>query len=81
MPCTGNYMSSGPVVCVALRGENAIAAWRGLMGATDPAKAEPGTLRRKYGQSLEANAVHGSDAPETAAFELGYFFNGLEIVE
>ena len=76
-----DYMSSGPVVCVALRGENAIAAWRGLMGATDPAKAEPGTLRRKYGQSLEANAVHGSDAPETAAFELGYFFNGLEIVE
>ena len=76
-----DYMSSGPVVCVALRGENAIAAWRGLMGATDPAKAEPGTLRRKYGQSLEANTVHGSDAPETAAFELGYFFNGLEIVE
>ncbi len=76
-----DYMSSGPVVCVVLRGENAIAAWRGLMGATDPAKAEPGTLRRKYGQSLEANAVHGSDAPETAAFELGYFFNGLEIVE
>ncbi len=76
-----DYMSSGPVVCAALRGEDAIARWRALMGATDPTKAAPGTLRSKYGQSLEANAVHGSDAPETAAFELGYFFNGLEIVE
>lgn len=64
-------MSSGPVVCVALRGENAIAAWRGLMGATDPAKAEPGTLRRKYGQSLEANTVHGSDAPKPQPLNWG----------
>ena len=75
------YMSSGPVVCVVLRGEDAVPRWRALMGATNPAQAEPGTLRHKYGQSLEANAVHGSDAAETAAFEIGYFFSGLEITE
>ena len=74
-------MSSGPVVCVVLAGENAVPRWRELMGATDPARAEPGTLRRKYGQSLEANAVHGSDAAETAAFETAYFFSALEIVD
>ena len=76
-----DYMSSGPVVCVVLRGEDAVPRWRALMGATNPAQAEPGTLRHKYGQSLEANAVHGSDAAETAAFEIGYFFSGLEITE
>jgi nucleoside-diphosphate kinase len=75
------YMSSGPVVCVVLRGEDAVPRWRALMGATNPAQAEPGTMRHKYGQSLEANAVHGSDAAETAAFEIGYFFSGLEITE
>ena len=75
------YMSSGPVVCVVLRGEDAVPRWRALMGATNPAQAEPGTMRHKYGQSLEANATHGSDAAETAAFEIGYFFSGLEITE
>jgi nucleoside-diphosphate kinase len=76
-----DYMSSGPVVCVVLRGEDAVPRWRALMGATNPAQAEPGTMRHKYGQSLEANATHGSDAAETAAFEIGYFFSGLEITE
>lgn len=76
-----NYMSSGPLVCVVLRGEDAVPRWRALMGATNPAQAESGTIRAKYGQSIEANAVHGSDAQETAAFEIGYFFSGLEISE
>ena len=73
-----DYMASGPVVCVALRGEDAVARYRALMGATNPEQAEPGTLRHKYGQSLEANAVHGSDGPDTAAVELAFFFNKLE---
>ena len=76
-----DYMSSGPLVCVVLRGEDAVPRWRALMGATNPAQAESGTIRAKYGQSIEANAVHGSDAQETAAFEIGYFFSGLEISE
>ena len=76
-----DYMSSGPVVSAALRGEHAVARYRALMGATNPAQAEPGTLRRKYGQNLEANAVHGSDCPENAAVELAYFFNALEMTE
>lgn len=76
-----DYMSSGPVVCAALRGEDAVARYRALMGATNPTQAEPGTLRRKYGQNLEANAVHGSDCPENAAVELAYFFNALEMAE
>ncbi len=75
-----DYMSSGPVVCSVLEGENAIARYRELMGATNPVNAAPGTLRQKYAESLEANAVHGSDAPETAAFEIGYFFNAFELV-
>lgn len=74
------YMSSGPVVCSILEGENAIARYRELMGATNPANAALGTLRQKYAENLEANAVHGSDAPETAAFEMSYFFNAFEIV-
>ncbi|MDD2966678.1 MAG: nucleoside-diphosphate kinase [Desulfovibrionaceae bacterium] len=74
------YMSSAPVVCSVLEGENAIARYRELMGATNPANAAPGTLRQKYAENLEANAVHGSDAPETAAFEISYFFNAFEIV-
>ncbi len=74
------YMCSGPVVCSILEGENAIARYRELMGATNPANAAEGTIRKKYAQSIEANSVHGSDAPETAAFEMGYFFNALEIV-
>lgn len=74
------FMTEGPVVTMILQKENAIAAWRNLMGATDPAKAEEGTIRKKYGASLQNNATHGSDAEETAAFETRYFFNAMEIV-
>jgi nucleoside-diphosphate kinase len=74
------FMVSGPVVVLALEAENAIGKWRALMGATDPSKAEAGTLRKEFGASIESNATHGSDAPETAAFEIGYFFPGLEFV-
>ena len=72
------FMSSGAVVVLALEAEDAIRKWRTLMGATDPAKADAGTLRKEYGRSIEHNATHGSDAADTAAFELGYFFPGLE---
>ena len=72
------FMSSGPVVVIALEATDAIAKWRTLMGATDPAKADAGTLRKEFGASIEHNATHGSDAPDTAAFELGYFFPGIE---
>ncbi len=72
------FMSSGPCVVLALEADDAIKKWRTLMGATDPAKAEAGTLRKDFGASIEHNATHGSDAPETAAFELGYFFPGIE---
>ena len=72
------FMSSGPLVVLALEADDAIRKWRTLMGATDPAKADQGTLRREFGASIENNATHGSDAPETAAFELGYFFPGIE---
>ena len=72
------FMSSGPCVVMALEAEDAIRKWRTLMGATDPAKADAGTLRKEFGASIENNATHGSDAPETAAFELGYFFPGIE---
>jgi nucleoside-diphosphate kinase len=72
------FMSSGPAVVLALDAPDAIKKWRTLMGATDPAKAEPQTLRKEFGRSIENNATHGSDAPETAAFELGYFFAGVE---
>ena len=74
------YMTSGPVMVLALEGENAIKRWRDLMGATDPAKADPGTIRKDLGQSVEANATHGSDAPETARTEVAYFFRGLEVI-
>ena len=73
------FMSSGPAVVLALEAPEAITKWRTLMGATDPAKAEAGTLRKEFGRSIENNATHGSDAPETAMFELGYFFSGLEL--
>ena len=73
------FMSSGPVVVLALEGDDAIRKWRDLMGATDPAKADTGSLRKEFGRSIENNATHGSDAPETAKFELGYFFPGLEL--
>ena len=73
------YMSSGPVVCAILEGDKAISRYRELMGATNPANAAEGTIRKKYAESIEANSVHGSDAPETAAYEMAYFFNALEI--
>ena len=73
------FMSSGPCIVLALEAPDAIKKWRTLMGATDPAKAEAGTLRKEFGASIENNATHGSDAPETAAFELGYFFRGMEL--
>ena len=74
------YMTSGPVVVMMLEGDKAIARWRELMGATDPAKANPGTIRKDFGQNIEQNAVHGSDALETAAYETGFFFSSLDIV-
>jgi nucleoside-diphosphate kinase len=75
-----DFMSSGPCILLALEKPDAIKAWRATMGATDPAKAESGTLRKDFGTSIERNATHGSDAPETAAFELGYFFSGMELI-
>jgi len=72
------FMSEGPVVLMILSGEGAIRRWRDLMGATDPAKASAGTIRKEFGESIERNTTHGSDAPETAAFETGYFFSQLE---
>ena len=74
-----DFMSSGPCIVMCLEAPDAIKKWRTLMGATDPAKADAGTLRKEFGASIENNATHGSDAPETAAFELGYFFRGLEL--
>jgi nucleoside-diphosphate kinase len=73
------FMTQGPCLPMVLEGEDAIQRWRDLMGATDPAKAEAGTIRKDFASSIEANAVHGSDAPETAAFEIPYFFSALEI--
>ncbi len=73
------FMSSGPAVVLALDAPDAIKKWRTLMGATDPAKADAGTLRKEFGRSIENNATHGSDAPETATFELSYFFPGIEL--
>ncbi|HEY6348340.1 MAG TPA: nucleoside-diphosphate kinase [Candidatus Angelobacter sp.] len=74
-----NFMSSGPIVVLALEKENAIADLRKLMGATNPANAEPGTIRKKWAESIERNAIHGSDAEDTARFELSYFFAGYEL--
>jgi len=73
------FMSSGPVVVMALEAPGAIKKWRDVMGATDPAKADDGTVRKQFGSSIERNATHGSDAPETAAFEVGYFFPGVDL--
>ncbi len=75
-----DFMSSGPCILMALEAPDAVKKWRALMGATDPAKAEAATLRKDFGSSIERNATHGSDAPETAAFELGYFFRGMELL-
>lgn len=75
-----SFMSEGPIVVMVLEGENAIAKNREIMGATNPANAEPGTIRKDFAENIERNAVHGSDAPETAAFEIKYFFSELEIL-
>jgi nucleoside-diphosphate kinase len=74
-----DFMSSGPCLVLCLEAPDALKKWRDLMGATDPAKAADGTLRKEFGRSIDNNATHGSDAPETAAFELGYFFRGMEL--
>ena len=76
-----DFMSSGPCVVMCLEAPDAIMKWRALMGATDPAKADPGTIRKDFASSIERNATHGSDALETAAFELSYFFSGAELME
>ena len=75
------FMSSGPMVALALEAPDAIRKWRMVMGATDPAKADAGTIRKDFATSIERNATHGSDAPDTAAFELGYFFAGVELLD
>ena len=75
-----DFMSSGPLFLMALEKENAIADLRKLMGATNPANAEEGTIRKKYAASIQENAIHGSDAEETAAFEIGYWFAGYELI-
>ncbi len=74
------FMSSGPVIAQVLEGENAVAKNREVMGATNPANAAPGTIRKEFAESIEANSVHGSDSPDNARSEIGYFFSGLEIV-
>ena len=75
-----DFMSSGKAVVMVLEAESAIGKWRDTMGATDPAKATPGTIRRELGTSIQFNCTHGSDAPESAAFEIEYFFSGLELI-
>ena len=75
--CT--FMTQSPCIPLVLEGDNAIQKWRDLMGATDPAKAANGTIRKEFAASIEANAVHGSDAPQTAAFEIPYFFSSLDL--
>ena len=76
---SAEFMTGGPCMPIVLEGDNAIARLRDLMGATDPAKAAAGTIRKDFASSIEANAVHGSDSPESAAFEISYFFGALEI--
>ena len=73
------FMTQGPCLAMVLEGESAIQRWRDLMGATDPTQAAPGTIRREFASSIEANAVHGSDSPASAAFEIPYFFSQLEL--
>jgi nucleoside-diphosphate kinase len=76
-----DFMSSGPCLVMVLEADGAIKKWRDLMGATNPAEAAPDTLRKEFGSSVGENATHGSDAPDTAAFEIGYFFSGLELLQ
>jgi nucleoside-diphosphate kinase len=78
-PSLTTFMSSGPIVAMVLEKDNAIADLRRLMGATNPANAEEGTIRKKFAESIEQNAIHGSDAEDTARFEIGYFFAGYEL--
>ena len=79
-PSLTDFISSGPVMVMALEAENVIARLRDVMGSTDPAKAAPGTIRKLYAQNIERNAIHGSDGPETAAYEISYFFPGMELL-
>ncbi len=79
-PSLTDFMSSGPIVVAVLQGEGAIQKWRDLMGATDPAKADEGTIRKAFGLNVEKNSVHGSDSPQSAAYEIAYFFSELEMV-
>ena len=79
-PSLVKFMTEGPVILMVLEADNAIDKLRKVMGATDPAKADAGTIRKQFGTNIERNAIHGSDGPETAAFEICYFFNQLEIV-
>ncbi|MCC7417681.1 MAG: nucleoside-diphosphate kinase [Acidobacteria bacterium] len=74
------FMASGPAIVMVLEAPDAIRKWRSAMGATDPARADAGTIRKQFAESIERNATHGSDAPDTAAFEIGYFFAGCELV-
>ena len=75
------FMSSGPAIALVLEAPDAIGKWRTIMGATDPAKADAGTVRKEFGESIERNATHGSDEPATAAFEIGYFFAGVDLIQ
>jgi len=75
-----DYMTSGPIVIIVLSGDGAIGRWRQLMGATNPVDAAPGTIRKDFGQNVEQNAAHGSDGPETAAREIGFFFSAVDLV-
>jgi nucleoside-diphosphate kinase len=79
-PSLTAFMSSGPAVVMVLEADGAIRKWRELMGATDPSKAPAGSIRAAFGTTIERNATHGSDAPETAAFEIGYFFAGIDLI-
>ena len=79
-PSLVKFMTEGPVILMVLEADNAIEKLRKVMGPTDPGKADAGTIRKQFGTNIERNAIHGSDGPETAAFEIGYFFNQLEIV-
>ena len=80
-PSLTAFMSSGPAIVLVLEAADAIRKWRVLMGATDPARADAGTLRKEFAQSIERNTTHGSDAPDTAAYEIGYFFAGIELID
>ncbi len=75
------FMTEGPIFVMVLAGEEAISLWRKIMGATDPGQAEEGTIRQLYGESIERNAVHGSDSPESARFEIGFFFSSRDVLE